>query len=117
MAVQLYDFGIDTDYIPIDVSKVPCVFSIKLAGKTFTFTILYNEIGRFFTADLQALDGTILSFGDPVRYGRPLFGSVEDERFPYPVIIPYCLTGSGVDTVTFENFGKEVKLYLIERWT
>lgn len=49
------------------------------------------------------------------RYGRPLFGSVEDERFPLPVIIPQCLTGEDIDTVTFDNFGKQVKLYLHER--
>lgn len=54
-------------------------------------------------------------YGDIVRYGRPLFGSVEDERFPLPVIIPQCLTGEDIDTVTFDNFGKQVKLYLHER--
>ena len=56
-----------------------------------------------------------LVYGDIVRYGRPLFGSVEDERFPLPVIIPQCLTGEDIDTVTFDNFGKQVKLYLHER--
>ena len=54
---------------------------------------------------------------DPIRYGRPLFGTIEDERFPLPVIIPLCLSGDGIDTVTWDNFGKEVKLYLYERRT
>ena len=27
-------------------------------------------------------------FGEIVRYARPLFNVVEDERFPIPVIIP-----------------------------
>ena len=48
-------------------------------------------------------------------YGRPLFNSVEDERFPVPVIMPLCLTGDDISEVTFENFGKEVRLYLWER--
>ena len=50
-----------------------------------------------------------------MRYGRPLFNSVEDERFPVPVIMPLCLTGDDISEVTFENFGKEVRLYLWER--
>ena len=53
--------------------------------------------------------------GDPIRYGRPLFGSVEDDRYPLPVIIPLCLTGDDVHEVTFDNLGKQVKLYLYER--
>ena len=48
---------------------------------------------------------------------RLLFGTIEDERFPLPVIIPLCLSGDGIDTVTWDNFGKEVKLYLYERRT
>ena len=75
----------------------------------------YNEAGSFFTVDLATSDGEPLVYGDIVRYGRPLFGSVEDERFPLPVIIPQCLTGEDIDTVTFDNFGKQVKLYLHER--
>ena len=57
----------------------------------------------------------LLLHGDIVRYGRPLFNSVEDERFPVPVIMPLCLTGDDISEVTFENFGKEVRLYLWER--
>jgi len=59
--------------------------------------------------------GEVLAYGDPVRYGRPLFGPIEDERFPLPVIIPLCLTGDEIDTVTWDNLGNDVKLYLFER--
>ena len=62
-----------------------------------------------------ASTGEVLVYGDIVRYGRPLFNSVEDERFPVPVIMPLCLTGDDISEVTFENFGKEVRLYLWER--
>ena len=58
--------------------------------------------------------GEILCYGDPVRYGRPMFRSVEDDRYPIPVIIPFCLTGEE-DEVTFDNFGRTVQLYLHER--
>jgi len=117
VALQLIDLGSEVEYIDIDTGKVPYTFSVKLTDKTFTFTIRYNDVGGFFTVDLESSDGEPLVYGDIVRYGRPLFGSVEDERFPLPVIIPQCLTGEQIDAVTFENFGKQVKLYLHERRT
>lgn len=114
--MQLIDLGADVEYIEIDTAKVPYTFSVKLFDKTYTFTIRYNDVGEFFTADLSiSSSGELLVYGDPIRYGRPLFGSVEDERFPLPVIIPLCLSGDNVDAVTWENLGNEVKLYLFDR--
>ena len=103
------------EYIPVDVDKVPYNFHIKLGDRTFVFTIKYNEQAKLYTADLKiAATGEILCYGDPVLYGRALFNTVEDERFPQPVIIPYCIHGNE-DRVTKENFGKTVQLYLHER--
>ena len=98
--LKLIDLGNEVSYIDVDTSKVPYTFSVKLGDRTFAFSIRYNEV---------------LVYGDIVRYGRPLFNSVEDERFPVPVIMPLCLTGDDISEVTFENFGKEVRLYLWER--
>ena len=75
----------------------------------------YNELGGFYTIDLYDLNGNVLVFGEIVRYGRALFNVVEDERFPIPVIVPYCITDDGITEVTKDNFGKAVKLYLYER--
>lgn len=114
--IQLVDLGREVPYIEIDTSKVPYSFSLKLDDRTYTFLVRYNEESGFFTADLSVTStGEILAYGDIIRYGRPLFGSIEDERFPLPVIIPLCLTGDDISEVTFENFGKEVRLYLYER--
>ena len=115
MALQLLDLGSPVEYIQIDKDKIPYTFSVKLDDKTFTFTIKYNDYGGFFTLDLYASDGTLLVYGDVVRYGRPMFGSVEDERFPMPVIIPQCVSGDDISDVTWDNFGTDVKLYLHER--
>lgn len=115
MALQLIDFNSDIEYIPVDVSKVPYSFSVKLGDRTYRFTIKYNDAGKFFTVDLYDVNGNVLSFGEAVRYGRPLFNVVEDERFPIPVIIPACITSDTMSEVTWENFGKDVKLYLYER--
>lgn len=115
MAIELIEMGSEVSYIPVDTSKVPYTFSVKLTDKTYAFTVKYNSEGDFYTVDLETSDGEILAFGDPVRYGRPLFGSIEDERFPLPVIIPTCLTQDDIEAVTPANFGKQVKLYLYER--
>lgn len=115
MALQLIDLDKDVEYINIDAAKVPYSFSIKLTDKTYTFTVKYNDVGGFYTIDLYDLDGNILAFGEIVRYGRQLFNVIEDERFPIPVIMPLCISGSDVSEVTKDNFGKDVKLYLLER--
>jgi len=115
MALQLIDLGNEVEYIDVDPGKVPYSFSVKLVDKTYTFTIKYNEQGGFYTADLQDAAGNVLAFGDPIRYGRAMFGSIEDERFPLPVIMPQCLTGDEIDTVAEENMGNKVRLYLHER--
>ena len=115
MALQLIDLNADVQYIAIDVSRVPYTFSVKLTDRTYAFTIKYNAAGKFFTSDLYDVNGNVPAFAEIVRYGRPLFNVVEDERFPIPVIIPSCITGNSVSEVTWENFGKDVKLYLHER--
>lgn len=115
MALQLIDLNADVQYIAIDVSRIPYSFSVKLTDRTYTFTVKYNDAGKFFTIDLFDVNGNVLAFGEIVRYGRPLFNVVEDERFPIPVIIPSCITGGSISEVTWENFGKDVKLYLHER--
>ena len=115
MALQLIDLNSDVQYIAIDVSRVPYTFSVKLTDRTYSFTVKYNATGKFFTIDLYDVNGNVLTFGEIVRYGRPLFNVVEDERFPIPVIIPSCITDDSISEVTWENFGKDVKLYLHER--
>ena len=115
MALQLIDLNSDVQYIAIDVSRVPYTFSVKLTDRTYSFTVKYNATGKFFTIDLYDVNGNVLTFGEIVRYGRPLFNVVEDERFPIPVIIPSCITDTDVSEVTWENFGKDVKLYLYDR--
>lgn len=103
------------EYIPIDVDKIPYSFHIKLGDRTFIFTIKYNEQAEIFTVNLAiAATKEVLCYGDPILYGRQLFNTVEDERYPQPVIIPYCLNGNA-ERVTKDNLGKTVQLYLHER--
>lgn len=114
MSINLLDLSRDVEIIPIVPEDVPYSFLIKLADLTFKFTFKYNEMGKFFTVDLETMDGEVLAYGDILRYGRPLFAPIEDERFPLPVIIPLN-PGSDETEITRENFGKTVKLYLYSR--
>ena len=115
MVLQLIDLGHEVDYIDIRPEIAPYSFSVRLDDKTYIFTIKYNDWGSFYTADLRTMQGEILAFGDPVRYGRALFNSTEDERFPMPVIIPQSVADNDVSEVTKDNFGVTVRLYLHER--
>jgi hypothetical protein len=115
MALQLIDLTADVQYINVDASRVPYTFSVKLTDRTYTFTIKYNSEGGFYTVDLLDVNSNVLAVGDVIRYGRPLFNAVEDERFPIPVIIPHCITNDSISEVTPENFGRDVKLYLHDR--
>ena len=115
MALQLIDLNADIEYLDVDVSRVPYSFTVKLTDKSYVFTIKYNDTSGFFTADLLDVNGNVLAFGEVIRYGRPLFNVVEDERFPIPVIIPHCITNDDISEVTRENFGRDVKLYLHNR--
>ena len=35
--------------------------------------------------------------------------------YPLPVICPLCATGDEIDTITYDNFGTKVRLYLFDR--
>ena len=43
--MQLIELGSEVEYIDVDTSKVPYTFSVKLADRTYSFTIRYNDIG------------------------------------------------------------------------
>lgn len=105
----------EVEYIPLDASKIPYTFSIKLGDRTYTLTVKYNDPGGFYTVDLAIMaTGEVLCYGEPIRYGQPMFSGIEDARYPIPVIVPFCLTGE-VSEVTKENLGVNVQLYLHER--
>lgn len=115
MNMRVIDSQKQVEYIPVDGDAVPYSFDIKLDDRTFTMCIRYNDQGGFYVVDLYiTATEEVLCYGDPIRYGRPMFRSIEDERFPVPVIIPCCLTGEECE-VTKQNLGRTVQLYLYER--
>lgn len=116
--MKLIENGRQVEYIEIDSDRVPCSLLVKLTDRTYRLTFRYNEAADFFTVDLETSSsgGNIpLVFGEVLRYGKPLFEAFNDERYPLPVICPVCLTGDDIDTITYDNFGTKVRLYLFDR--
>lgn len=99
-------------YIDIDKSLIPYMFNISLMGDTFTVGINYNTLSDFFTVDLSR-NGVSIIQGEKLVYGKPLFMNAMYKEVPYVTIIPFDLSES-VDRITFENFNKDVLLYVLE---
>jgi hypothetical protein len=104
------------DYIAIKKSLIPYNFNITLAGETFNFSIKYNELANMFTVDLKKKDGTVLCYGEPVCYGKPLFDNIRTtDDFPLMQIVPFDESGA-TDAVTWDNFNETVHL-VIDNWS
>ncbi len=96
------------DHIPIEKENIPYQFEISLGNELFTLEVNYNEVHDFFSLDLIR-SGEVLVYGAKLVYANPVFASIEDERFPLPLITP--LDESGRETaVTWDNLGVTVFL-------
>ena len=101
----------DLEYINIDKSLIPYKFDISLENITYTFKIDYNSLHDFFTVDLYKED-EVLVLGEKLVYGKPLFLSAMYKDIPSLSIIPYDLS-ERTERITYENFSKEVFLFLV----
>ena len=99
-------------YIPIDKNAVPYSFNIKLEGRIYEFEVHYNSDGDFFTIDLYK-QGKMIALGEKVVYGRPLFETYRDERFPEVKITPLD-RNRNKDRVGYDELGEDVFLYVEE---
>ena len=96
-------------YIDIDKNLIPYEFEMTLANELFRFKVNYNEEFDYFTIDLFK-DDIPLIYGEKIVYGRPLFLSCLEG--PKLDIVLYDVTGR-IERVTYENFNKEVFLFLV----
>ncbi|MFQ8759038.1 MAG: phage baseplate plug protein [Intestinimonas sp.] len=94
--MKLIESGQEVEFIDIDRDRVPCSLLIKLIDRTYRMTFRYNEVGDFFTVDLETVSGgssAPLVYGEVLRCGKPLFEAFNDERYPLPVLCPCALPG------------------------
>jgi len=99
-------------FLPVFKNDIPYSCDIRIAGTTFNFTFNYNSQGDFFTVDLEKGD-EVLAVGEKVVYGRAMFSSFLDARFPAWPIIPFDMAAS-VDRVGWRELGSDVFLFVID---
>lgn len=99
------------NYIDIDKDLIPYSFDITLEGETYTFEVNYNDLKDFFTINLLKNDEVIV-LGEKLVYGKPLFLTSSHKDIPKIDIIPFDLSQQ-TERITFENFNKQVFLYLV----
>lgn len=97
-------------YIDIDKDAIPYRFDITLGNSVYLMDVRYNRLADLFTIDLYTQDEDVITYGEPIIYGKPLFSDMADSRLPISELI--ALDVSGVETqVSWENLGKTVFLY------
>ncbi|UVI28163.1 phage baseplate plug family protein [Paenibacillus spongiae] len=100
------------NYVDIEKELIPYRFDIEIAEETFSFEVNYNAEHDFFTIDLS-LDGEVLAAGVKLVYGVPLFGDIQDHRFPAYPLLPLDLAGDS-QSVNWETLSVRVFLYIID---
>ncbi|MGY4689351.1 phage baseplate plug family protein [Salibacterium sp. K-3] len=96
--------------LPIEKSRIPYEFEIKIAGTLYVFEIHYNGEHDFFTVDLYQ-NGEVLMYGEKLVYGYPLFHSLPETLKPSQTITPLDPSGEQ-NSITYENFTESVLLYI-----
>lgn len=95
--------------LEINKNIIPYTFKIVLEGEEFDFRIDYNRTANLFTVSLSK-NGTDLCIGEPIIYGKPLFGDLINRgEFPKVTITPIDRSGEN-NAVTFDNLSNTVLL-------
>lgn len=105
-------------YIPIDkenINKQPDRFRINIDGVDLIFLIAWNSVGKFFSLSLYNEDDEPIIEGRRIVYGVNLIENIyTDLELPDVEIRALDKSGEAINSgVTYENFGDEVKLYII----
>ena len=103
------------EYISVNKNLMPYSISIALEKDVFTLRFSYNKIADRFTVALER-EGKVLTEGEPIVYGIPLFDSIHIAGlFPALNIVPYS-ESELYDEVTWDHFNGDVRL-TIDRGT
>lgn len=95
--------------IEINKNLIPYKFNIALSNEIFEMRIDYNDTADLFTASLSK-DGVELCVGEPIIYGKPLFGDLVNRGgFPTVTITPIDESGES-KAVTYDNISRTVLL-------
>ena len=96
-------------FIEINKNLIPYKFNISLSGELYEMRIDYNDTANLFTVSL-AKDNVTLCTGEPIIYGKPLFGDLMNRGdFPKATITPIDESGES-NAVTYDNLSTTVFL-------
>lgn len=97
------------DRLHINKTLLPYRFSILLGDELFEMGFAYNENHDFFTVSLSR-SGEVLTNGEPVVYGVPLFQDIYiTDTFPAIEIVPID-ESQNTFNATFKNMENTVFL-------
>lgn len=103
-------------YIDIDTNLIPYSFDIPLTNygikKTYTFSIKYNDVNKFFSIDIKD-EISVIALGVKLCYNNYIFNKLRDSRLPDDIIVPYDVSKRATE-ITIDNFNKNVKLYIFK---
>lgn len=100
------------DRILLNKELIPYTFQILLADVWYEIQVNYNESFDLFTLSLIKGD-EVLTEGEPIVYGVPLFGDIQDYEFPPLIIVP-CDEAGNCNLVTFNNLNETVFLSIFD---
>ena len=101
----------EINYIDVQKELIPYKFRIQLYNRTFEFEIQYNAEHDYFTVNIYRNDELIVA-GEKLLYGKPLFENILYLDIPRVLIVPFDLAENH-DRITYDNFNKDVFLYLV----
>jgi len=99
-------------YMPVFKDSIPYSADFRIKDTSYTFTFNYNAEGDFFTVDLKKGD-EVLVVGEKITYGKALFSSFLDERFPVWPIIPFDMADN-VTRAGWRELENDVFLFVID---
>lgn len=103
----------ERDFIDVDVANFPEEFEIELAGDNVYLRFDFNEQEEFYTVDLFDSSHDVIVTGEKLIYGQRLWHDFSKPEIPQIDIVPTDLSGEE-NTITAENFGVTVFLYIMD---
>ena len=107
----------ELSYLPINRENIlyrPDRLAITLGDQQVIFRISWNPVAESFFFDLFDNEGDYILAGRRIVYAQDMLENIPDERVPGVQIIPLDMSGEADPFgITFENFMKSVKPYIV----
>ena len=101
--------------LPIDKTKLPYRFTVRLNERSLTFVARYNVQADLYTLDVYEGD-RVIAVGRPLLFGRDALFGVTDPAVQTVGIFPWSTrVDTGDEVVTTQNFMVDVFPWIVPR--